>query len=178
MDWFLIKSVNPEYPLSCHKCVEKLFLNYLCQKLTHQNWPKGVLGYVLNPNLTKKFQWEVSPVADQKFSITILLGGLSVNLNHLKSQLFSMAHDSPLSTSHPRLVTPSPRKKICWRHPILEIYSNHSNVLEFPKVDMCQNWPKGVLGYVLRCFESKFDRKNSNEKCPQFLIRNSQSLCY
>ena len=30
MDRFLIKSVNPEYPLSCHKCVEKQTFCILC----------------------------------------------------------------------------------------------------------------------------------------------------
>ena len=32
----------------------------------------------------KKFQWEVSQIAEKKFSHAMLLGGLSVNLNHLK----------------------------------------------------------------------------------------------
>ena len=40
---------------------------------------------VLCPNLTKEFQWEESQIAKKKLSIAILLGGLSVNLNHLKS---------------------------------------------------------------------------------------------
>ena len=40
---------------------------------------------VLSPNLTKKFQWEVSQIADNRFPYLMLLGGLSVNLNHLKS---------------------------------------------------------------------------------------------
>ena len=38
----------------------------------------------LCPNLTKKFQKEVSQMANQNFSRAMLLGGLSVNLNHLK----------------------------------------------------------------------------------------------
>ena len=37
----------------------------------------------LCPNLTKKFQKEVSQIANRNFSCVILLGGLSVNLNHL-----------------------------------------------------------------------------------------------
>ena len=42
---------------------------------------------VLSPNLTKKFQWEVSQIAKKKFPCAMLLGGLSANLNHLiKSQ--------------------------------------------------------------------------------------------
>ena len=39
----------------------------------------------LCPNLTKKFQAEVSQMANHNLSCVILLGGLSVNLNHLKS---------------------------------------------------------------------------------------------
>ena len=38
----------------------------------------------LYPNLTKKFQKEVSQIANHNFSCVILLGALSVNLNHLK----------------------------------------------------------------------------------------------
>ena len=35
--------------------------------------------------MTKKFQWEVSQIAEKKFQCVMLLGGLSVNLNHLKT---------------------------------------------------------------------------------------------
>ena len=38
----------------------------------------------LCPNLTKKVQMEVSQIANRNFPLVILLGGLSVNLNHLK----------------------------------------------------------------------------------------------
>ena len=38
----------------------------------------------LCPNSTKKFQKEVSQIANHNLSCVILLGGLSVNLNHLK----------------------------------------------------------------------------------------------
>ena len=38
----------------------------------------------LCPNLTKKGQAEVSQMANRNLSHVILLGGLSVNLNHLK----------------------------------------------------------------------------------------------
>ena len=31
--------------------------------------------------------------------------------------------------------------------------------LESPKIDICQNWPRRVLGDVTRCLESKFDKK-------------------
>ena len=37
----------------------------------------------LCPNLTQKFQKEVSQIANRNFPSVILLGGLSVNLNHL-----------------------------------------------------------------------------------------------
>ena len=38
----------------------------------------------LCPNLTQKVQKEVSQIANHNLSCVILLGGLSVNLNHLK----------------------------------------------------------------------------------------------
>ena len=31
--------------------------------------------------------------------------------------------------------------------------------LESPKIDICQNWPKGALGDVSSCPETKFDKK-------------------
>ena len=53
----------------------------------------------LCPNLTKNFQKEVSQMANRNLSRMILLGGLSVNLNHLKSSTFryyvSHVHFSP-----------------------------------------------------------------------------------
>ena len=42
---------------------------------------------VLSPNLTKKFQWKVSQIAHNRFPCVTLLGGLSVNLNHLKIEM-------------------------------------------------------------------------------------------
>ena len=39
----------------------------------------------LCPNLTQKVQKEVPQMANRNFPLVILLGGLSVNLNHLKS---------------------------------------------------------------------------------------------
>ena len=39
----------------------------------------------LCPNLTQKVQREVSQIANCNFPCVILLGGLSVNLNHLKT---------------------------------------------------------------------------------------------
>ena len=41
----------------------------------------------LCPNLTKKVQKEVSQMANRNLSRVMLLGGLSVNLNHLKSDI-------------------------------------------------------------------------------------------
>ena len=41
----------------------------------------------LCPNLTKKVQNEVSQMANRNLSRMMLLGGLSVNLNHLKTPL-------------------------------------------------------------------------------------------
>ena len=39
----------------------------------------------LCPNLTKKVQKEVSQIANHNLPSVMLLGGLSVNLNHLKT---------------------------------------------------------------------------------------------
>ena len=39
---------------------------------------------LLCPNLTQKVQREVSQMSNRNFSRVMLLGGLSVNLNHLK----------------------------------------------------------------------------------------------
>ena len=48
---------------------------------------------VLSPNLTKKIQWEVSQIADNRFPCVMLLGGLSVNLNHLKTSFTSFCNE-------------------------------------------------------------------------------------
>ena len=45
----------------------------------------------LCPNLSQKVQKEVSQMANCNLSRMILLGGLSINLNHLKITLFSKA---------------------------------------------------------------------------------------
>ena len=54
----------------------------------------------LCPNLTQKFQKEVSQIANRNFPIMILLGGLSVNLNHLKTLenwgVKQLTHSEPL----------------------------------------------------------------------------------
>ena len=55
---------------------------------------------VLSPNLTKKFQWEVSQIAEKKFLHAMLLGGLSVNLNHLRrSAVMKICELSAFSSS-------------------------------------------------------------------------------
>ena len=41
----------------------------------------------LCPNLSQKVQKEVSQMANRNLSPVILLGGLSVNLNHLKTDI-------------------------------------------------------------------------------------------
>ena len=42
----------------------------------------------LRPNLTQKVQREVSQIANHNLPRLILLGGLSVNLNHLKKSIW------------------------------------------------------------------------------------------
>ena len=44
----------------------------------------------LCPNLSQKVQKEVSQMANHNLPHMMLLGGLSVNLNHLKSAIFAM----------------------------------------------------------------------------------------
>ena len=57
----------------------------------------------LCPNLTKKGQGEVSQMANRNLSRVILLGGLSVNLNHLKTG--TLIHSLKLHMKQ-RLLTP------------------------------------------------------------------------
>ena len=47
----------------------------------------------LCPNLTNKFQKEVSQMANRNLSCVILLGGLSVNLNHLKKKELFLSYN-------------------------------------------------------------------------------------
>ena len=64
---------------------------------------------VLSPNLTKKFQWEVSQIADNRFPCVMLLGGLSVNLNHLKIKEWRIPPRwliSPCLELHPHFQSP------------------------------------------------------------------------
>ena len=46
----------------------------------------------LCPNLSQKVQKEVSQMANRNLSRVILLGGLSVNLNHLKTKPFLITY--------------------------------------------------------------------------------------
>ena len=46
----------------------------------------------LCPNLSQKVQKEVSQMANRNLPIAMLLGGLSVNLNHLKTENLLQMH--------------------------------------------------------------------------------------
>ena len=46
----------------------------------------------LCPNLSQKVQAEVSQIANRNLSRVILLGGLSVNLNHLKTVVLDVLY--------------------------------------------------------------------------------------
>ena len=48
----------------------------------------------LCPNLSQKVQKEVSQMANRNLSPVILLGGLSVNLNHLIIEFYSFMHSA------------------------------------------------------------------------------------
>ena len=48
----------------------------------------------LCPNLSQKVQKEVSQMANRNLSPVILLGGLSVNLNHLKTGTGNVSYNS------------------------------------------------------------------------------------
>ena len=51
----------------------------------------------------------------------------------------------------------SRKKSIFWRH--FFFWQISRTALESPKIDICQNWPRRVLGDVISCLESKFDKK-------------------
>ena len=53
----------------------------------------------LCPNLSQKVQKEVFQMANRNLSCVILLGGLSVNLNHLKTTSINNQRTQPLSGS-------------------------------------------------------------------------------
>ena len=54
-------------------------------------------------------------------------------------------------------ITPSSRKN--WFSEGIFFWQITWTALESPKIDICQNWPRRVLGDVIRCLESKFDKK-------------------
>ena len=54
-------------------------------------------------------------------------------------------------------ITPSSRKN--WFSEGIFFWQITQMALESPKIDICQNWPRRVLGDVIRCLESKFDKK-------------------
>ena len=67
MDWFLMKSANAEYPLSCRKCVEK---RTICTRIdatppeVHQTPPKMVPPYspaICPPKTSRTLWWPVAP---------------------------------------------------------------------------------------------------------------------
>ena len=69
----------------------------------------------LCPNLTKKVQKEVSQIANRNLSLMILLGGLSVNLNHLKTA--TNAHwyaPSQVSSMLPSVYPKNPTMPLFW----------------------------------------------------------------
>ena len=54
-------------------------------------------------------------------------------------------------------IAPSSRKN--WFSEGIFFWQITRTALELPKIDICQNWPRRVLGDVIRCLESKFDKK-------------------
>ena len=68
-------------------------------------------------------------------------------------------------------VTPSSRKN--WFSEDIFFWQITQTALESPKIDICQNWPKRVLGDVIRCLGSKFDKKipkGSVPKCQKEIL--------
>ena len=117
MDWFLMKSVNAEYPLSCWKCVEK-----------------------------------------RTFAFYALLGPLSVSHPPKMVPPYSLGTCPP---TNPKTlwcpIAPSLRKN--WFSEGIFFWQITRTALESPKIDICLNWPRRVLGDVIRCLEPKFDKK-------------------
>ena len=58
IDWFLIKSVNAKYPLSCHKCVEKRTFCVLC--------PAGPLNVSNSPEMVPPYSLGTCPPTNPK----------------------------------------------------------------------------------------------------------------
>ena len=118
MDWFLIKSVNAEYPLSCRKCVEKWTFCILC--------PAGPPKcFAPPPKMVPPYSLGICP---------------PTNIETLWSP-----------------IAPSSRKNRFSEG--ISFWQITQTALELPKIDICQNWPRRVLGDVRRCRESKFAKK-------------------
>ena len=54
-------------------------------------------------------------------------------------------------------IAPSSRKN--WFSEGIFFWQITQMALESPKIDICQNWPRRVLGDVIRCLEPKFENK-------------------
>ena len=118
MDWFLIKSVNTEYPLSCCKCVEKRTFFVLC--------PAGPPKCVTSPpKMVPPYSLGTCPPTNPK-------------------KLWCP-------------IVPSLRKN--WFSEGIFFWQITQTALESPKIDIFQNWPRRVLGDVIRCLEPKFDKR-------------------
>ena len=90
----------------------------------------------LCPNLSQKVQKEVSKMANRNLSPVILLGGLSVNLNHLKMAIFATITSEPYSFAHPcgmwcYKISHLARDVISWQTPSLSPM----------KIEHDANWP-------------------------------------
>ena len=125
VDWFLTKSVNAKYPLSCRKCVKKTEL--LCS-MPHQM-----------PQVCRTPSKKVPP--------------------------YSLGICPPKTPKpHQSLLTPSSRKNRFSEG--IFFWQITQMALESPKIDICQNWPRRVLGDVISCLESKFDKRSPMGSVP------------
>ena len=86
----------------------------------------------LESKFDKKFQWEVSQIANKKFLCVMLLGGLSVKLNHLKS----------LNKNFKNILNKKLEKKFLW---VLICIKPKSGVIPFSVVCVCV-WVGGCGG--------------------------------
>ena len=114
MDRFLIKSMNPVYPLSCRKCVEKRTFCVLC--------PIGPPSVCHTPQKLYHLGicWPTTPRHFEALSL------LHQEKNRFSEGIFFW--------------------QITWM------------ALQSPKIDIGQNWPRRVLGDVISCLESKFEK--------------------
>ena len=70
----------------------------------------------LCPNLSQKVQKEVSQMANRNLSCVILLGGLSVNLNHLKREVCDHPNQNQSGSysEHPSSTHSKGMQKLLW----------------------------------------------------------------